>query len=50
MLLAVDVAEQALELAWVDCAGLNHVKFARMQIPDEWPAAFRRVVMRLIRE
>src|SRR5271168_4840307 len=36
-LLAVDVAEQALEQARRNCAGLNHVRFERMRIPLEWP-------------
>src|ERR1700674_4329258 len=37
-LLAVDVAEQALEQARRNCEGLNQVRIERMQIPQEWPA------------
>jgi cyclopropane fatty-acyl-phospholipid synthase-like methyltransferase len=37
-LLAVDVAEQALEQARRNCEGLNQVRIERMQIPAEWPA------------
>jgi cyclopropane fatty-acyl-phospholipid synthase-like methyltransferase len=37
-ILAVDVAEQALAQARENCAGLSHARFARMQIPIEWPA------------
>jgi SAM-dependent methyltransferase len=37
-LLAVDVAEDALAQARARCAGLDHVRFARLQIPQEWPA------------
>jgi SAM-dependent methyltransferase len=36
-LLAVDVAEQALEQARRNCEGMSNVRFARMQIPREWP-------------
>jgi predicted TPR repeat methyltransferase len=38
-LLAVDVAEQALEQARRICKGLNQVRIERMQIPAEWPVA-----------
>src|SRR5207244_3296272 len=37
-LLAVDVAEQALEQARRNCKGLNQVRIEQMQIPGEWPA------------
>ena len=37
-LLAVDVAEQALEQARRNCQGSNHVRIERMQIPAQWPA------------
>jgi SAM-dependent methyltransferase len=37
-LLAVDVAEQALEQARRNCTCVNNVRFARMHIPHEWPA------------
>jgi 2-polyprenyl-3-methyl-5-hydroxy-6-metoxy-1,4-benzoquinol methylase len=36
--LAVDVADKALVLARRNCDGLSNVRFARMQIPQEWPA------------
>jgi SAM-dependent methyltransferase len=36
-LLAVDVAERALEQARQRCADLEHVRFACMQVPDEFP-------------
>jgi SAM-dependent methyltransferase len=36
-LLAVDVAEAALRQAREACAGLPNVRFARMQIPADWP-------------
>ena len=37
-LLAVDVAEQALVQARARCAGQPHIAFAKMQIPQHWPA------------
>ena len=37
-LLAVDVAEAALERARARCAALGHVRIERMEVPDEWPA------------
>lgn len=36
-LLAVDVADAALERARVACADLPWVSFARMQVPQDWP-------------
>lgn len=36
-LLAVDVAEEALRQARQNCSALSQVRFARMQIPAEWP-------------
>jgi predicted TPR repeat methyltransferase len=36
-LLAVDVAELALEQARTRCAGLRHVRFERRRVPQEWP-------------
>jgi trans-aconitate methyltransferase len=36
-LLAIDVAQQALEQARLNCAGQSNIEFARMQIPQEWP-------------
>ena len=36
-LLAVDVAERALEQARHNCKGLQQVRIERMQIPAEWP-------------
>jgi predicted TPR repeat methyltransferase len=36
-LLAVDLAEQALNQAVVRCAGERHVSFQRMQVPQDWP-------------
>ena len=36
-LLAVDVAEAALSQARARCQRLDHVRFARMHIPQEWP-------------
>jgi predicted TPR repeat methyltransferase len=36
-LLAVDVAAAALSQARARCHGLDHVRFARMRIPQEWP-------------
>lgn len=36
-LLSVDVAESALDQARARCADLPHVRFARMQVPREWP-------------
>ena len=36
-LLAVDVATRALNQAKRNCAGMNNVRFVRMQIPTEWP-------------
>jgi cyclopropane fatty-acyl-phospholipid synthase-like methyltransferase len=36
-LLAVDVADAALEQARARCAGLAHVTIERMRIPDQWP-------------
>lgn len=37
-LLAVDVAERALEQARRNCKGLKRVRFERMEIPAQWPA------------
>jgi 2-polyprenyl-3-methyl-5-hydroxy-6-metoxy-1,4-benzoquinol methylase len=37
-LLGIDVVPAALENAARNCAELPHVRFARMQVPDEWPA------------
>lgn len=36
-LLAVDIAETALEAARRRCEGLPHIDFRRMQLPDEFP-------------
>ncbi len=36
-LTALDVAEAALEHARERCRGLNHVAFARGQVPGDWP-------------
>ena len=36
-LVAVDVAEAALDLARARCRGLAHVRFARAQVPGAWP-------------
>jgi len=36
-LLAIDVAERALEQARATCESINNVRFARMHIPREWP-------------
>lgn len=36
-LLAVDVADAALDVARRACAGLPQVRFRRMQIPGDWP-------------
>ncbi len=38
LLLAIDVAEAALAAARARCAGQAHVRFARIQVPREWPA------------
>ncbi len=37
-LLALDVAEKALDQARKRCVDLAHVSFAKMQVPAEWPA------------
>ena len=37
-LLAVDVAEAALARARAACAAFPQVRFARLRIPDKWPA------------
>jgi len=37
-LMAVDIAETALDAARRRCAGIRHVTFRRMQLPDELPA------------
>jgi SAM-dependent methyltransferase len=37
-LLAVDIAETALDAARQRCAGIANVTFRRMQLPDELPA------------
>jgi len=37
-LLALDVADQALAQARARCAGEQHVAFANMQVPRNWPA------------
>ncbi len=37
-LLAIDVAETALAQARARCAAFGHVQFARMAIPQDWPA------------
>lgn len=37
-LLAVDVADRALDRARQRCADLDHVRFARMRVPDEFPS------------
>ena len=37
-LLAVDLNERALAAARARCAGLEHVAFARMEVPREFPA------------
>ncbi len=37
-LLAVDVAEAALDQARTRCRDLAHVRFARAQVPGAWPA------------
>ena len=36
-LLAIDVADAALDRARDRCRDAGHVRFARMQVPDEWP-------------
>lgn len=36
-ILAVDVAQAALDLAKARCEGLDHVEFARMAVPANWP-------------
>lgn len=36
-ILAVDVAQAALDSAKARCEGLDHVEFARMTVPAEWP-------------
>lgn len=36
-LIAIDVAEAALDAARSRCRGLEHVTFARGQVPGEWP-------------
>jgi SAM-dependent methyltransferase len=36
-LLGIDVAQLALDRAAAKCAGLPHVRFARMRMPDEMP-------------
>lgn len=35
--LGLDLAELALQQARARCQGLGHVRFARAQVPDEWP-------------
>lgn len=37
-LLAVDASELALRQARERCAGLQGLRFARMQVPEEWPS------------
>jgi cyclopropane fatty-acyl-phospholipid synthase-like methyltransferase len=37
-LLALDLAEAALERARLHCAGLDHVQFRRATLPQDWPA------------
>ncbi|MEO7117279.1 MAG: class I SAM-dependent methyltransferase [Caldimonas sp.] len=39
-LLAVDVSEAALEQARRRCAGLGHVRFERLAVPDTFPPGF----------
>jgi SAM-dependent methyltransferase len=36
-LLAIDVTQQALKQARLNCTGLSNIEFTRMQIPQEWP-------------
>ena len=36
-LLAVDASELALKSAQTRCAALEHVRFARSRVPEEWP-------------
>jgi cyclopropane fatty-acyl-phospholipid synthase-like methyltransferase len=36
-LLAADLAEAALDRARARCAGLDHVRFARLALPQDWP-------------
>jgi SAM-dependent methyltransferase len=36
-LVALDVADAAIERARIRCAGLGHIKFVRAQIPAAWP-------------
>ena len=36
-LVALDVAEAALDQAWRRCRAWEHIDFVRGQVPDEWP-------------
>ena len=44
-LLALDVAEAALDQARARCARLPQVRFARMQVPQAWPAGFHDLIL-----